>query len=187
MVHPPVARPSPPLTVQSIDRDQSLLLWFEEVGRTDTELVGGKGASLGELFRKLTPKGVPVPNGFMTTALAYRVFLDAPSTVGVWDEVADAEGLPRLCGEVIRSNTLRAALHACFQGANTSDHLEMHSRTSLARDLVERSMVPGRIEEEILGAYERLCGQYGADVDVAVRSSATVEDLALGTTGVTAQ
>ena len=163
--------------MQSIDRDQSLLLWFEEVGRTDTELVGGKGASLGELFRKLTPKGVPVPNGFTTTALAYRVFLDAPAPVGVWDEVADAEGLPRLRGEVIRSNTLRAALHACFQGANTSDHLEMHSRTSLARDLVERSMVPGRIEEEILGAYERLCGQYGADVDVAVRSSATVEDL----------
>jgi pyruvate,water dikinase len=163
--------------VQPIDRDQSLLLWFEEVGRTDTELVGGKGASLGELFRKLTPKGVPVPNGFTTTALAYRVFLDAPAPVGVWDEVADAEGLPRLRGVVIRSNTLRAALHACFQGANTSDHLEMHSRTSLARDFVERSMVPGRIEEEILGAYERLCGQYGADVDVAVRSSATVEDL----------
>ena len=142
----------------------------------DTELVGGKGASLGELYRELTQKGVPVPNGFTTTSLAYQEFLDAPVEAGAWDGVPDADGLPRLRGETTRSMTLRAALHVCFQGANTSDQLEMHSRTSLARDLVTRSTVPVRVEDEILGAYERLCGQYGADVDVAVRSSATVED-----------
>jgi len=162
--------------VPPTDRDQRLLLWFEEVGRLDTELVGGKGASLGELYRELTPQGVPVPNGFTTTSLAYREFLDASVSEGVWEEVPDAEGLPRLRSEATRSRTLRAALHACFQGATTSDQLEMHSRTSLARDLVTGATIPVQVQEEILGAYERLCGQYGADVDVAVRSSATVED-----------
>ena len=162
--------------MHSIDRDHRLLLWFEEVGRKDTELVGGKGASLGELYRELTPQGVSVPNGFTTTSLAYRDFLDAPVAVGAWDEVPDADGLSNLARDATRSKTLRAALHVCFQGATTSDHLEMHARTCLARDLVTGSKVPERIEVEILGAYERLCGQYGADIDVAVRSSATMED-----------
>ena len=153
-----------------------MLLWFEEVGRLDAELVGGKGASLGELYRELTPQGVPVPNGFTTTARAYQDFLDAPIPIAAWDEVGDAEGLPRLRHEATRSKTLRAALDACFRGAVTTDQLEMHSRTSLARDLVVGAVVPESVEHEILGAYERLCGQYGADVDVAVRSSATVED-----------
>jgi pyruvate,water dikinase len=56
-------------------RHEALLLWFSEVDKRDAELVGGKGASLGELYRNLSPKGVRVPNGFTTTALAYRQFL----------------------------------------------------------------------------------------------------------------
>jgi pyruvate,water dikinase len=162
--------------VKSVNREQRLVLWFEEVGRTDAELVGGKGASLGELYCELTPRGVPVPNGFTTTSMAYREFLDAPVQSGVWNHIADAEGLPGLRGEVTRAKTLRAGLHGCFKGAKTSDHLEMHSRTQLARELVSESSVPIFIKNEILGGYERLCGEYGLDVDVAVRSSATMED-----------
>src|SRR4028119_95956 len=58
-------------------KDQSLILWFEEVGIEDIPLVGGKNASLGEMIQQLTPKGVNVPTGFATTAYAYRHFIKA--------------------------------------------------------------------------------------------------------------
>ena len=55
-----------------MDKSHRLVLWFEEVDRHDTPLVGGKGASLGEMYRQLVPKGVRIPNGFATTAKAFR-------------------------------------------------------------------------------------------------------------------
>lgn len=157
-------------------RDDSLLLWFSEVGKNDAHLVGGKGASLGELYRKLVPMGVRVPNGFTTTALAYRRFLAADVSRDAWIDVSDAEGLPRLRLEVLRAGTLSEALNACFAGANADDHLEMHARTQLARDVVVATPVPADVERAIEAGYGQLCEEYGAEVDVAVRSSATVED-----------
>ena len=56
-------------------KEQAVLLWFNEVGIQDIPLVGGKNASLGEMIQELTPKGIRVPNGFATTALAYRAFI----------------------------------------------------------------------------------------------------------------
>lgn len=57
------------------DKEQALVLWFEDVGMSDVSLVGGKNASLGEMIQQLTPKGINVPGGFATTAYAYRYFI----------------------------------------------------------------------------------------------------------------
>jgi pyruvate,water dikinase len=157
-------------------RHEALLLWFSEVDKRDAELVGGKGASLGELYRNLSPKGVRVPNGFTTTALAYRQFLRERAPEGAWLDVQEADGLPRLRHEVTRATTLADALAACFAGANPKDHLEMHARTKLARDLVVAAPVPRAVEHALRAGYGQLCKEYHAEVDVAVRSSATVED-----------
>lgn len=158
-------------------REDSLLLWFSEVGRDDADLVGGKGASLGELYRELVPRGVRVPNGFTATATSYRIFLENDLPREAWLEVPDAEGLPRLKAEVMReATTLRGALEGCFAGADPDDHLEMHARTKLARDIVVQAPVPADVERALKEGYRQLCDEYGAEVDVAVRSSATVED-----------
>ena len=60
-----------------IPKEKALVLWFDEVGIADIPLVGGKNASLGEMIQQLTPKGVSVPNGFATTAHAYRYFIES--------------------------------------------------------------------------------------------------------------
>jgi len=60
-----------------IPKEKALVLWFDEVGIADIPLVGGKNASLGEMIQQLTAKGVRVPNGFATTAHAYRYFIDS--------------------------------------------------------------------------------------------------------------
>ena len=60
-----------------IPKEKALILWFDEVGIADIPLVGGKNASLGEMIQQLTPKGVNVPNGFATTAHAYRCFIES--------------------------------------------------------------------------------------------------------------
>ncbi len=158
------------------NRSESLLLWFSEVGKDDAELVGGKGASLGEMFQQLVPQGVRVPNGFTTTAHAYRGFLAAAVTNGAWNAVPEPEALGAVRLAALQSGSLGDALHACFAGANPEDHLEMHGRTQLARDLVVASPVPAAVEQAVRAGYEQLCREYGDQVDVAVRSSATVED-----------
>ena len=60
-----------------MDKQRALVLWFDQLGIEDVPLVGGKNASLGEMYRLLTPKGVKIPNGFALTAYAYRRFLEA--------------------------------------------------------------------------------------------------------------
>ena len=159
-----------------LPREDALLLWFSEVGKNDADLVGGKGASLGELYCELVPKGVRVPNGFTTTAKAYRAFLEADCNRESWMEVPEAEGLPQLRRQAIQSANLADALSVCFENANADDHLEMHARTKLARDIVVATPVPTSVETALRGGYSQLCEEYGGVVDVAVRSSATVED-----------
>lgn len=61
---------------RTIPKERALILWFEEVGIADIPLVGGKNASLGEMIRQLKPKGVNVPNGFATSAYAFRHFIE---------------------------------------------------------------------------------------------------------------
>ncbi|HRV80921.1 MAG TPA: PEP/pyruvate-binding domain-containing protein, partial [Planctomycetota bacterium] len=161
------------------DRSQALLLWFSEVGKQDAELVGGKGASLGELYRELVPQGVRVPNGFTTTAHAYRLFLEAEVPPGTWTHVGEPEGMALVRRAALSETTLAGALRACSKGANATDHLEMHARTMLVRDLIVNTTVPPEIEAALREGYATLCAEYGGEVDVAVRSSATVEDSAL--------
>lgn len=150
--------------------------WFSECTMDDVEAVGGKGASLGEMYRALHKRGVLIPNGFSVTVDAYHQFVDAPVSEGAWGGVAEVEDVPGLREEVVTQPTLRAALNACFANADHEDHLEMHSRTALARALIVQSDVPSAISEVIEEGYQQLCEEYGHGVDVAVRSSATVED-----------
>jgi pyruvate,water dikinase len=125
--------------------------FFEEIGIGDVPLVGGKNASLGEMYRELTPQGIRVPNGFATTADAYRYLLEG---AGLWDE------LHRLLDNLDADNV--TALAEC--GAQ-------------ARSLVYGTPLPDDLREELLQAYRQLQAEYGEDMSVAIRSSATAEDL----------
>ena len=123
---------------------------FDEVGRGDVAVVGGKGANLGELARA----GLPVPAGFVLTTAAYEAFVDA-NELGV--AILDLAALP-----------LTAAPSAYEDAAER------------IRALFAGGVLPTAIAAEIRGAYEQLGqdGGWGTDAPVAVRSSATAEDLA---------
>jgi pyruvate,water dikinase len=124
---------------------------FDSLGLGDVALVGGKDASLGELYRELTPLGVRVPNGFAITADAYRYVLDAAKA---WEP-------------------LRAAL----DGLDPTDVEDLAKRARRAREIVYAAGLPEDLRQEILVAHADLESQYGAPLSVAVRSSATAEDL----------
>ncbi len=125
--------------------------WFEELGLADVPLVGGKNASLGEMYRELSGLGLKVPNGFAITADAFR---DALTTAGVWDE-----------------------LHELLDNLDKNDVRQLQAVGARARELVYKAGLPEAAVPEILEAYERLQQEYGAEMTVAVRSSATAEDL----------
>jgi pyruvate,water dikinase len=125
--------------------------FFEEVGIADVPLVGGKNASLGEMYRELSDQGVLVPHGFAITSDAYRYMLDA------------AGALERL----------RSAL----EGLDEADVADLARRARRAREIVYGAGLPDDLAAEIVAAYGRLQEEYGEDVSLAVRSSATAEDL----------
>jgi pyruvate,water dikinase len=125
--------------------------FFEEIGLDDVGLVGGKNASLGELYGKLTPQGVKIPNGFAITADAYRFTLE-------------------------RANAW-TALHDALDGIKADDMEDLARRGRRAREIVYGAGLPGDLKSEILEAYRTLQKQYGPDASFAVRSSATAEDL----------
>jgi len=125
--------------------------FFEEFGIEDVPLVGGKNASLGEMYRKLSDEGVLVPNGFAITADAYWRMLEAAGA----------------------SQPLRATL----DGLDPSDIADLARRGKQARELVYGAGLPDDVAAEVLAGYRRLQSEYGQDVSLAVRSSATAEDL----------
>lgn len=125
--------------------------WFSEIGADDVASVGGKNASLGEMYRALTPHGVHVPNGFAITAEAYRRTLELSGA------------LPRL----------RDAL----AGLDVQDVDDLARRAQRAREIVLAATLPEELTREILAAHARLRAECGADMSFAVRSSATAEDL----------
>ena len=125
--------------------------WFAELGREDVPLVGGKNASLGELYRHLASAGVAVPNGFALTAEAFR---DALTAAGVWDE-----------------------LHGLLDGLGKDDVARLACAGVRARELVYAAGITPAAEAELREAYWSLHAEYGPDLTVAVRSSATAEDL----------
>jgi pyruvate,water dikinase len=158
--------------------DARLVEWFDDVDMNNSESVGGKGASLGELHQNLTKAGVCVPNGFNVTVDAFKEFINSEIPPATWDNVRNPEGVEKIRAEAIGCTTLADALKICLDGADPSDHLNMHSRASLARALVRDTPVPEIIRQAIIEAYSQLCEEYGQGTDVAVRSSATTEDSA---------
>ena len=132
-------------------KERSLVLWFDEVGIADIPLVGGKNASLGEMIQQLTPRGVSVPNGFGTTAYAYRYFIQVAG--------------------------LEEKLRSLFSDLDVTDVNNLRQRGKQARSLMLHTPFPMELEDAIAEAYQKLCDRYGSDTDVAVRSSATAEDL----------
>ncbi|MCX8164094.1 MAG: pyruvate, water dikinase [Aquificaceae bacterium] len=128
------------------------LAWLDEVGIEDIPLVGGKNASLGEMIRNLSSLGVNVPYGFVVTSEAYYWF--------------------------IRHNRLEEEIKNILKGLDTRNVEDLARRGHQIRELIKGGEFPAQIEEGIKEYYQRLSERYGSfAVDVAVRSSATAEDL----------
>ncbi|MHC2429400.1 pyruvate,water dikinase [Bradyrhizobium elkanii] len=125
--------------------------WFKDIGLEDVPLVGGKTASLGELYSALARQGVKVPNGFALTASAYR---DALAQAGAWDK-----------------------LRKLLDGLDKRNIAELAKRARAARAIVYAATDQEALRREVGNAYRKLEEEYGANVAVAVRSSATAEDL----------
>ncbi|NET65858.1 MAG: phosphoenolpyruvate synthase [Moorea sp. SIO1G6] len=162
-----------PPSAKDCAKDKAFVLWFEEVGIADIAIVGGKNASLGEMIRQLTPVGVRVPTGFATTAYAYRYFIEKAG--------------------------LEAKLRQGFSDLDVEDVNNLRQRGMQARSLILNTPFPKELANAIAQAYQQLCQRYGNDpqefceqfepeyrdtclqsnynTDVAVRSSATAEDL----------
>lgn len=131
--------------------DQKFILRFDEIRIEDVPSVGGKNASLGEMYQELTSKGVKIPNGFATTSAAYWHFLNS---AGIMEPLREA-----------------------ISGLDKSDVRQLAERGKRARELILASEMPEDLWQEIRKAYDRLGEEYGQNPDVAVRSSATAEDL----------
>lgn len=125
--------------------------WFKDIGIGDVASVGGKNASLGELYAMLSAEGIKVPNGFTLTAEAYR---DALTQSGAWEK-----------------------LHRLLDGLDKRKIKLLGKRAAQARAIVYAATDTKALRDEITTAYRRLEQEYGANVAVAVRSSATAEDL----------
>ena len=132
-------------------KTDKLVLWFNETELDDIPQVGGKNASLGEMIRELTAKGVNIPDGFAVTAYAYRYLLDS---AGIADEMA-----------------------AILSDLDTHDMHNLSEKGEKLRALIYNAEIPDDLNRAIVGAYKKLCEEYEKDTDVAVRSSATAEDL----------
>jgi pyruvate,water dikinase len=125
--------------------------FFDEIGIEDIPLVGGKNASLGEMYTQLTPQGVRVPNGFATTVTAYRHLLDQADA---WEQ-----------------------LHAALDNLDPADVTDLATRGARARSIVYGAPLPADLGQQLLNGYRRLREEYGEDMSLAIRSSATAEDL----------
>ncbi|MGB3265348.1 MAG: phosphoenolpyruvate synthase [Microcoleus sp.] len=134
-----------------LPKAEALILWFDEVGIGDIALVGGKNASLGEMIQQLTPKGIKIPNGFATTASAYRYFIESAG--------------------------LEVKLREIFADLDVEDMQNLRQKGKQARALILDTPFPRELVAAIADAYEKLCDRSGDSTDVAVRSSATAEDL----------
>ncbi|AEH43910.1 phosphoenolpyruvate synthase [Thermodesulfatator indicus DSM 15286] len=131
--------------------NEPLIMWFEEISIKDVPLVGGKNASLGEMYRNLTPKGINVPDGFAVTAAAYRYF--------------------------IHENHLDDKIREILTGLDTHDIKDLQRRGKKVREIILKAKMPEKLAASIKEAYHKLEEKYYPEVDVAVRSSATAEDL----------
>jgi pyruvate, water dikinase len=131
--------------------NEKMVMWFDDLQLKDIPEVGGKNASLGEMRRNLQKKGVNIPDGYAITAAAYRHLI---ASAGIWDKIKEV-----------------------LKDLDTHDMDNLRTRGKKVRDLIYNAPVPKDLRDEIVKAYKRLCDEYGKNTDVAVRSSATAEDL----------
>lgn len=132
-------------------KGSKFVLWFDQIRLKDIPQVGGKNASLGEMRRELTKKKVSIPDGFAITAGAYRYLLESAGIT---------ENLKKILADL-----------------DTHDIENLAERGKKIRSLIYGAEIPADLKKAILSAYRKLCKKYGPNVDVAVRSSATAEDL----------
>jgi len=134
------------------NRETDFVLPFNEVKIEDIPLVGGKNASLGEMYRELKQKGVEIPNGFAVTAFAYKHFM---SVTGLKEKIKDL-----------------------LLTLNTKDTQNLMAHGKKVREEILKAKIPEEIEKEIIYHYKKLSHEYKEKyTDVAIRSSATAEDL----------
>lgn len=124
--------------------------WFKEIEMSDVNEVGGKNASLGEMYQKLSREGVLVPNGFAITTSAYNY--------------------------VLESNDAFERLHELLDTIDVTNIDELQSRAKECREIVQNCSLPSDLEADILNSFKRLKEEYGEEISLAVRSSATAED-----------
>ncbi len=127
------------------------ILWFSELRKIDVSRVGGKNASLGEMYSLLGAKGINIPNGFATTADAYKYF--------------------------INFNKIDIKLEKLFKNLDLKKLENVQKAGKFARKWISQGKFPEDLEKDIVEAYKKLEKEYGKNTDVAVRSSATAEDL----------
>jgi pyruvate,water dikinase len=140
-----------PVVAGSAPRALRYVQWFDEIGIDDVPLVGGKNASLGEMYRELASAGVKVPNGFAIAAEAYRYFL---GKTGVDTQLKDI-----------------------LRDLDTRDIENLRQRGTRVRHAIMSAEIPSDLEQVIAEAYALLSADAAHPLDVAVRSSATAEDL----------
>ena len=131
--------------------DKKLVCNLAEVGIADVGMVGGKNASLGEMIKNLSPKGIRVPGGFAVTAEGYRYFL--------------------------RETKLDEFIKKTLDGLDTKNINDLTARALKVREAIKKGKFPKDLEEAIVSEYKKLEKEYSKNLDVAVRSSATAEDL----------
>ncbi|HEY1075343.1 MAG TPA: phosphoenolpyruvate synthase [Fontimonas sp.] len=127
------------------------VLWYSELGMADVEIVGGKNASLGEMIQNLAKSGVSVPNGFATTADAFREFL--------------------------AYEQLDERIKGMLKTLDIEDVTALAATGKQIRQALAAAPFPAALERDIRASYETLVHESGAEISVAVRSSATAEDL----------
>jgi pyruvate,water dikinase len=134
-----------------MSKKKEFILWFKDLTIDDVPLVGGKNASLGEMYRNLTKKGVNVPDGFAVTANAYRYLL--------------------------KKAKIKNQIKQILSDLDTSNMRNLTGKGKKVRETILQAELPKDLKEKIVDAYKKLCKKYGPNTDVAVRSSATAEDL----------
>lgn len=139
------------MSLESQFASNPFIRFFSQIRIEDIPIVGGKNASLGEMYQSLVPQGVPVPNGFAITAEAYRTLIGEN---GLWEP-----------------------LHQVLDPLDPDDTQDLQRRGAQARDLVYGAKLPQALYEAMEQAYKALTEQFGDNFSLAVRSSATAEDL----------
>ena len=130
---------------------QKYILWFRDISAKDVPLVGGKNASLGEMKRNLSLKGINIPDGFALNAKSYRYFIE--------------------------KNQLKDRIKKILKDLDIGNIRDLKKKGKEIRDSILKGQFPADLLKEIRVAYQKICKEYGENTGVAVRSSATAEDL----------